>query len=313
MAGISPTGGQALTRAIIQRALGSMAGLGDVVHAARSVPIFVINLEEDKGRLEEMEERLGVLGLSYTRYPAYRGAQLPAWLHEQFFDADGTSFSSMSAGQIGCYASHLGVSRRILRDNIAGPVLVLEDDVVFEPELLDVLANLHKLPADWEIVRSSNPPKSAFVPLGRLTSRTEVLRYWRIPMGATAYFINRKGAERIAGKTRPRLRPIDSDLRRFWETGLTTYGLLPLPIRWVANDSSRERIGDDSSQRRRAKFRTQRPGFTALRARWQLFGAQLATRCVWLDVQASVRRIFGVKRRYSPSLRVSPRSPASKS
>ncbi len=271
----------------------------------RPVKTFVINLDEDRARLAAIDNEFKRLGLTYERFPALRPDSLPAWLREQFFDADGTPYSPLTPGEIGCYASHLAVMRKVLDE--AGPALVLEDDVVFDPELVQVLANLHRLPNDWEIVRCSNPPKSSFLSSGQITPRTEVIRYWRIPMGATAYFINRKGAERVLAGAKRRVRPVDNDLRRFWLFDLKTYGLLPLPIHWVDSRSAIDRFGKRPRGEKKQPRFAQGRRFDPVRARLEEFGLLISLRCMIADMKAAFLGLFGVKRRYSPSLRVGSR------
>lgn len=86
--------------------------------------IIVINLDCDTARLAHMRRQLSGVGLRYERFAALRGDALLADL-ARYFPAG----ARLSSGEIGCYASHLAIMQRIVRGEIAQPLLVLEDDV----------------------------------------------------------------------------------------------------------------------------------------------------------------------------------------
>lgn len=284
---------------------------GELDQLSTGVRIFLINLEEDQDRLATMDEQLSRLGLSYERFAAFRGTEIPPWLQEQFFDAHGRQFAALGAGEIGCYASHLAVCRKVADENLEGPVLVLEDDVEIGPNLDEVLAALDRLPTDWEIVRCINPPRSAFVPLVRLTEGVEVIRYWRIPVIAGAYLINRAGAVRFLSSLPRRQRPVDDDLRRFWETGLITYGLVPPPVLarpYHSRESAIARMGGRKTKTRDGRVREKA---VRLAAALELHGPSVGIRCILANFAASVLRRAGASDLALKMLRVVPGKPHS--
>jgi glycosyl transferase family 25 len=178
-------------------------------------PIFVINLDRDAARLAHMHEQLRRLGLAYERFAALRGDALPLALLDYF-----PPRTPLTAGEIGCYASHLAIMRRVLAEG-HGCALVLEDDVGLPADFARVLAVLvEALPAEWDIVRLSYPTKRvvrAIAPLGG----ADLVRYTHVPVSTGAYLISASGARRF----------IDHDLRRVWVWNLDTYGVAPPPVR----------------------------------------------------------------------------------
>lgn len=194
------------------------------------VPVFLINLDRDEARLAHMSDELGAAGLAFERVPAVQGSAAPGGVAEYFLDTSGAIASSLKRGEVGCYASHLMIHERILRERL-GPVLVLEDDLRLPADFGSLLASLlATLPADWEIVRLSNAPKSAYVPLAALGAGRELVRYSKIPNNTGAYLINERGAARFLAGPRPRRRAVDEDLRRPWDFGPTSYGVVPPPV-----------------------------------------------------------------------------------
>ncbi len=191
------------------------------------VSIIVINLDRDSSRLQHMRTQLDRAGLPFRRFSAVNGAALPPTL-TRYFD---TKDKSLSAGEIGCYASHLSIFEDIASGAIAAPALVLEDDVDLPTDFARLLERLLAvLPADWDIVRLSYPSKRAALQAGQIDPAHELVRYSQTPVSTGAYLINRAGAEKML-RPAPRNIPIDHDLRRVWAWKLKTFGVAPPPVR----------------------------------------------------------------------------------
>lgn len=189
---------------------------------------IVINLDGDSARLEHMRKELARAGLAHERFPAVRGDDLPADLLP-YFAHGAASRGILSAGEIGCYASHLAVCRRIAAGEIAAPVLVLEDDVRLTDGFAQALdATFKALPAEWDLVRLSNDAKHACLAIADIGGRRTLVRYSNVPCSAGAILWNRSGAQKFV-RMRPRTLPLDQDLRLVWEWDLDTYGVLPAP------------------------------------------------------------------------------------
>lgn len=189
--------------------------------------IVVINLERDVARLEHMRRQLGAVGLPFARFPAIEGRCVPEELRD-YFDLCGPS---LTAGEIGCYASHLALCDLVANGRVAAPLLVLEDDVEVGPELPILLRRLiTALPDGWDIVRLSYPTKRAKVRVAQLMSEFELVRYSHVPTSTGAYLLSRSGARKFLAR-RKRALPIDHDLRRVWAWRLDTYGVSPPPVR----------------------------------------------------------------------------------
>ena len=189
--------------------------------------VYLINLDADTERLDFVDNQLRIMNIAYERFSAIRGDDLPDWLIPYFYRANGTLSSTMSRGEIGCYASHLALMRRVVGSGV--PALILEDDITIAPEFTDVLDAALALPLQWDIIRLSSPGKRRWV-IESLRHGYDLIRYRKAPVLTGAYFIRPSGAKRFLTFKGPRIRQVDLDLRRDWEFGILTMGIHPTPI-----------------------------------------------------------------------------------
>lgn len=196
----------------------------------RTPHFVVINLDRDFERLAHMQHQFDRLALSFERFAAINGADIPMSLCS-YFPREREDQSPLSAGEIGCYASHLAICQRIVDGALPSPVCVLEDDVELPQDFVTVLSALiERLPAQWDMVRLSNDTKRAVMPIERLSGQFKLVRYSNVPGSTGASLISRSGAEKFL-KQCVRTLPVDQDLRRVWAWGLNTFGVTPAPVR----------------------------------------------------------------------------------
>lgn len=201
------------------------------------IPIYVINLDEDRDRLEAITRQLDDQGLAFTRFPAFRGANIPERWQPQF------EGSPIGDGEIGCYASHLQCMADML-DTDESARVILEDDAVLAdnfPELLEILPDC--LPDDWNIVRLYMNERRPFFVRENLPKGFDLVTYNRIPYGTVGYMIDRKFAQ-LFTSFYPRSMAIDLDLKYPHLFGsFQTYGISPPPVTTESRLSTIEDIG----------------------------------------------------------------------
>jgi glycosyl transferase family 25 len=242
--------------------------------------VVVINLDSDVERMAHMRGQLERLGLDYQRFSALRGAKLPMPFGGYF-----ESGASLTAGEVGCYASHLAICHLLVTGEIEGPALVLEDDVGL-PDHLPLLLNviLRSLPRTWDIVRLSNPTKRFTRPISPLGGDYELVRYVRVPPSTGAYLLNRSGAVKFLEPV-ARTLPVDQDLCRVWRWDMDTFGVAPAPITPdVLNGSSIDAMvsGGRPSRHQDLKRLQRREALARLRRGVRDFGLTQ-----WLSVEAA--------------------------
>jgi glycosyl transferase family 25 len=261
--------------------------------------VFVINLDRDRERLARMLSEGQRVGISFERFIAVDGKHLDGELRDQFYLGAAPHEAAFTAGEIGCYASHLRI-HRLLEDRSNEFALILEDDVRLADDLVPTIKAAVACARDWDIIRLSNATKSVVQPVAPLGNGRELVRYWTVPNGTGAYLISRTGAIKFADAYARRTLPIDEDLRRPWRSGLVTYGVLPPPVAPDVLDTSQiDAMGRDRKLSARARFRDAAPWRDALaqwRYRFATFGALDSLRAVAHSLAASVvKRVRGRK------------------
>ena len=91
------------------------------------IPIWLINLDRSKDRLEFQEQQFKEQCLNFTRFPAVDGRSDLTQHLEGLKKSH--EFHKMSNGQLGCALSHIAILKKIVAENIPA-VLVMEDDAV---------------------------------------------------------------------------------------------------------------------------------------------------------------------------------------
>ena len=206
------------------------------------LPIIYINLEKDVLRRTRMVEQSKTLGLSVQRLDAVYWADLdektqtqhhsPALNQRQYFKPLGN-------GEKGCYASHLRAWQQLLAGD-APALVVLEDDVRLLPALPQVLQAIAQLPAQsWDMVKlygREHEKIAQQMPLA--DTGVQLITYRRVPSFAAAYVISRAGAQKLLASRVPFGRPVDVDMRFWFENGVRTFGVFPSVV--ALDDTSAE-------------------------------------------------------------------------
>jgi glycosyl transferase family 25 len=227
--------------------------------APLALPLVYINLAEDEARRAELEAAFAAAAIAPTRFAAIRWSRLDAAeqaaLYSEALNAR-SYFRPLVDGEKGCYASHIATWKALLASTDRAWV-VLEDDVRPEPGLADVVAAIAALPAGWDMVKLIGRERENALNRWPLTGRFELVSYRRVPSLTAGYAVSRSGASKLLASRQPFGRPIDVDLRLWWENRLVMRGVVPAAIALAPNQSSSSigsRHGDASLARRWKKF-----------------------------------------------------------
>lgn len=220
---------------------------------------YLINLPRDAQRRERMQQELAAMHLRHEWVEAVYGKTLSDAERRTWYDEAANQrryHQALMPGEIGCYASHLQVAQRLL-DSGEPYALVLEDDVHLLPELRAVLEAVAQLPAQWDMIKlvgREQEPVLQHWSLPGLTAATRLIRYRRAPSRTGAYLLSRSGAHKLLQTRRPFFRPVDVDIRYWWESDLRLYGVLPYPITRSV-DSAQSTIGLQAAPRAVRRWR----------------------------------------------------------
>ena len=90
-----------------------------------------------------------------------------------------------------------------------------------------------------------------------LVAGFDLVRFRRVPSLTAGYVVSRRGAHKLLASRRPYARPIDVDLRLWWENALVVRGVMPAAIALApieASSSIGTRAGGAGLQQRWRKF-----------------------------------------------------------
>ncbi|MEY8689120.1 MAG: glycosyltransferase family 25 protein [Leptothrix sp. (in: b-proteobacteria)] len=206
------------------------------VSCALNIPACVINLAEQTDRWLAMERECHEAGLDATRLDAVLGRQLhPDEVARIYSPALNQTLyhQGLTPGEIGCYASHIQAWRALLATGQPCG-LVLEDDVHLAAGFTQVARQIAQWDAPWDMVKLIGRRHEQVLTSEPLDANHQLVRYRRVPSFTSAYLISRRGADKLLASRVPFGRPIDIDLRYWWENDLQIYGVQPYPVRLSA-------------------------------------------------------------------------------
>lgn len=194
--------------------------------------IVVINLAADQARWAEVRRQFEQLGLPVERFQAVVGRDLTdaqrARLYSPMLNAR-QYHKPLQPGEIGCYASHLKVWQRLL-DGSDSRIAVFEDDVDLDPSLPETLQAIERTERPWDVVKLIGRRRESMSWRWPLAPGKHLISYRRVPGLTSAYVIRREAAEKLLAHRIPFGRPIDVDLRHWWECDLRVLGVWPYPV-----------------------------------------------------------------------------------
>lgn len=193
-------------------------------------PLLLINLARSRERLASARSQLAAAGLEAERIEAVDGrAMSEAELRRIAPPEANAFFKPLVPGEIGCYLSHVAAAERIVAEG--WPVaLVLEDDFSLAPRFRETLAELVGRVAELpDLVRLDSPlaleggEVVAELPL----SGARLVRHRRPPSCTAALLWTQAGARKFLAVARPLRRPVDVQLKHWWEGDLSILVVSP--------------------------------------------------------------------------------------
>ncbi len=229
-----------------------------------SLPVFYINLARDAKRRHKIEAELARQGLKGTRFEAVWWADLDAAEQDRLYSGALNARQyhvALVNGEKGCYASHLRLWQQLLASD-APAMVVLEDDVVLKDGFAALLEAIGQSPQPWpwDMVKLIGRERDTFRGRSRLGQGAELVDYRRVPSLTAGYVISRQGAHKLCQSRQPFGRPIDVDLRYWWENDLRVLGMAPAALaldETSLTSSIAGRSADPRAGQRWKKFRRQ--------------------------------------------------------
>ncbi len=205
-------------------------GMNDARLTADSLRVFLINLDRADDRLTAMRAKLEQVGLRFERVAAVDGSSIdfPTPEFSEF------SFRFMhgrrrNPGEVGCYLSHVECARRLLASQ-GEFALVLEDDLEFPSDIVDIIEAALRRRAQWDILRLSTVSSGRKFGVCKLTESRSLAIALTREKGSGAYLINRRAARWFVEKLLPMRLPFDLAFDLEFFQGLTSAFVTPVPI-----------------------------------------------------------------------------------
>ena len=194
--------------------------------------IAVINLPSQQARWKAARRQFERLGVAAERVEAVDGSRLPlherARLYDEALNRE-QYHKALRPGEIGCYSSHLQVWQQLV-DSGERALAIFEDDIEVAPDLPEVLAALERTGSPWDLVKLMGRPRERIKTRVQLTGRRDLIEYSRVPSHTGAYVLSRRGALKLLARRRPFGRPVDVDLRHWWECDIAVLGVHDYPV-----------------------------------------------------------------------------------
>ncbi|WP_061033150.1 glycosyltransferase family 25 protein [Vibrio splendidus] len=189
--------------------------------------IFVINLKSSTERRNNISRQLDELALDFECFSAIDGRISPPHpLLKKYNDNLSQTYraKTLSAGQLGCYASHYLLWKKCVEIN--EPIIVIEDDaLLFRKPFLNFVKDIPEIPENIECIRLFSNKRRRFSSkfIFECTS-TKIHKFSKGHMSATGYFITPSGAKKLLKNSTEWYMAVDIYMDRFWKHNVECYG-----------------------------------------------------------------------------------------
>jgi glycosyl transferase family 25 len=212
-------------------------------------PCYIINLKENQQRLRNCEKQFLDLGLDFQIIDAVNGRNLSQEEIDTVYDSKKNKLhykASLVASEIGCYLSHYKAWKEIANGPKEGG-FVFEDDFKAADDLVNVIKALSEDSMDdWDMVKLFSLDKNPKILSSRIIAKDlKIVQPYKIPTCLIGYALTKKGARKLISRHSRIFRPVDEDLKYFWETGLRVSLIVPSPVSIGDQTVSVSTIGND--------------------------------------------------------------------
>lgn len=192
----------------------------------RDVTIRCISLAGSDRRVR-MAQQLDAIGLPWSFFDACTAA--PAALPYDPARAVAVHGRRLTAGEIGCFASHWSLWHDVAQENGPDMLLVLEDDVMLNPVFFRHLGRIADAAEPFGYLRLYAKVPAGIRREGPFLDR-HIARFSGRAYGTQAYLVSRAAARRWLRTITAIERPIDDEMDRYWAHGIPIRAVFPFPV-----------------------------------------------------------------------------------
>ncbi|SNB55440.1 glycosyl transferase, family 25 [Rhodoblastus acidophilus] len=196
-------------------------------------PVYVISLQRATQRRAECSRALYSLGMPFAFFDAIDGTCLGEAAVTAAYDSQRNARNykrPLSLPEIGCYLSHHALWTRIVEQNLEGAV-ILEDDFEADATFRQVLDQIQSAPPAGALIKLFSRKPVMGVTVASLGDERRLVAPNRVPGLTLGYALDRTAAEMLLANALPFSRPLDMDIKHWWEFGLPVLVVDPPPLR----------------------------------------------------------------------------------
>lgn len=191
--------------------------------------VWVISLDSAADRRAQFADSARDADLDWSFFDAHR--ELHGDLEYRTQNSVLRHGRTLRAGELGAYSSHYALWQWLLQSSFE-QIVVFEDDVQVDWDYLRFITQhdfaameipylrlYTKIPARWRYVQSPF-----------LDRYHHLIRFTSFALGTQGYLLTKAGARALIESGRTIRYPVDAFMDRYWEHGVTNFGIYPFPI-----------------------------------------------------------------------------------
>jgi len=186
--------------------------------------IYIINLERAKERLNKVVSELEKIGGQFSNYTIFKAVDGKTIKNDEIkklltLDAQYSFYINAfnydqirSKGEVGCYLSHLGVWKDMVKNNYNN-VIILEDDVFSNMSSNQINKNLDLLPLDYDVAHLgwfSRYEGNYIKKSSNWVVPIDDYKRFSMIYGTFSYMLSNKGAQELIANAIPINMQVDS-------------------------------------------------------------------------------------------------------
>lgn len=191
--------------------------------------IFIINLPNSKERRTRISQQLSRFNIDYSFFKAIDGRKIqhPLFSLHQPKKFIFKSSSSLSKGELGCWASHYLLWKYCVQAKET--IVVLEDDIMIDDNFPQALAAAEKLIDTYKYIRLSAIWNNKNQKIDNYENYN-LIRYLKPPSGTQAYIVTPDIAQRFIDYSQVWEYAVDNFMDQYWIHKVECYALTPFSV-----------------------------------------------------------------------------------
>ena len=200
---------------------------------------LLINMSSATRRLAEAKQQLDSQGIDWERLDAITPE------HPDFKrpNTKKSWYRPLTDPEIACYLSHRKAWQYALGKE-ADYVVILEDDLVIDHPLVPVVNAAIRLDREWDIIKlfGTRKQRKIIEPLVEKPTSVHLVDTPTVPFATTALILKTTALPALLKSSESFFRPVDIDMKHYWEKNLTIYSTYPPPV--SISEENESQIGE---------------------------------------------------------------------